>query len=86
MEEESKGHGYVISTTWEHLVSEYTGLNMLEVEQLDYIDYLIYRRDAFIWRMSQTEAGTEYLDNAWRLEQTTPDRKRLREKFGRKEE
>lgn len=58
---------------------------MLQVEELDYIDYLIYRRDAFIWRMNQTEKGTEYLNNAYRLEQTEPDRKSLRDKFGRKE-
>lgn len=56
---------------------------MLEVEELDYIDYLIYRRDAFIWRMSQTKEGTEYLDKAYRLEQTEPDRESLREKFGK---
>lgn len=68
---------------WEHLVSEYTGLNILEVEELDYLDYLTFRRDAFIERMSQTEKGVEYLNNAWRLEQTTPDRERLREKFGK---
>ena len=72
-------------TTWEHLVSEYTGLTMLQVEELDYIDYLIYRRDAFIHRMSQTEDGLKYLKNAWRLEQTKPDRDGLRNKFGRKE-
>lgn len=70
-------------TTWEHLVSQYTGLNMLEVEKLDYLDYLMYRRDAFIYKMSQTEKGQEYLDNAWRLEQTTPDRDGLRNKFGK---
>lgn len=56
---------------------------MLEIEELDYIDYLIYRRDAFIWRMSQTKEGAEYLDKAYRLEQTSPDRDRLREKFGK---
>lgn len=56
---------------------------MLEVEELDYIDYLIYRRDAFIWRMSQSKEGTEYLDKAYRLEQTEPDRDSLREKFGK---
>lgn len=64
-------------------MSEYTGLNMLQVEELDYIDYLFYRRDAFIWKMSQSEKGVEYLDNAWRLEQTKPDRKRLRAKFSK---
>lgn len=65
------------------MVSEYTGLNILEVEELDILDYLTFRRDAFIERMSQTEKGVEYLNNAWRLEQTTPDRKKLREKFGK---
>lgn len=64
-------------------MSQYTGLNMLDVEELDYIDYLMYRRDAFIHRMSQTEKGQEYLNNAWRLEQTTPDRQSLRQKFGK---
>lgn len=73
----------MITTTWEHLVAEYTGLNMLQVEELDYINYLIYRRDAFIHRMSQTEDGEKYLNNAWRLEQTTPDRDGLRKKFGK---
>lgn len=58
---------------------------MLEVEELNYIDYLIYRRDAFIWQMSKTEEGTKYLDNAYRLEQTEPDREALRNKFSKKE-
>lgn len=73
----------MIMTTWEHLVAQYTGLNILQVEELDYLDYLMYRRDAFIYRMSQTEEGEEYLNNAWRLEQTKPDRESLRNKFGK---
>ena len=56
---------------------------MLEVEELDYLDYLIYKRDAFIYTMSRTEKGEEYLNNAWRLEQTKPDRESLRKKFGK---
>lgn len=81
--DDSKGHKYLIETTWEHLVSEYTGLNILQVEELDILDYLKYRRDAFIYRMSQTEKGEEYLKNAWRLEQTKPDRNALRKKYGK---
>lgn len=73
----------MIETTWEHLVCQYTGLNILQVQELDYLDYLLFRRDAFIYRMSQTEEGEKYLNNAWRLEQTTPDRDSLRKKFGR---
>lgn len=64
------------------MVSRYTGLNMLEVENLDYILYLSYRRDAFISRLSQTEKGREYLSNAYRLELTEPDKKSLRDQFG----
>lgn len=68
---------------WEHLVSQYTGLTILEVEELDYVDYLTFRRDAFIYKMSKTDKGEEYLNNAWRLEQTKPDRAKLKEKFGK---
>lgn len=65
------------------MVSQYTGLTIIEVEDLDYIEYLRYRRDAFISRLSQTEKGLEYLDNAYRIEQTAPDRRSLREQFGK---
>lgn len=70
---------------WEKLVASYAGISLLEVNNLDYIDYLILRRDAFIYKMNQSKSGQEYLDKAWRLEQTAPDRKKLREKFGGKE-
>ena len=66
-------------------MAQYTGLNMLQVAELDYYDYLVLRRDAFIHRMNQTEEGQKYLDDAWRLEQTEPDRDSLRKKFGGKE-
>lgn len=58
---------------------------MIEVQNLNIIDYLVFRRDAFIHAMNQTEKGEEYLNNAWRLEQTKPDRQSLREKFGKEE-
>ena len=55
------------------------------MENLDYLDYLRYRRDAFIHLLSETEGGREYLANARRLEQTkmgADDRARMRELFG----
>ena len=67
------------------MVAEYTGLNFFEVGQLDYLQYLIWRRDAYIHMLSRTEAGQEYLDNCWRMEQTEPDRAALWQQFGRKE-
>ncbi len=62
----------------------YTGLNVNEIEELEYIDYLQYRRDAFIHEMNKTEEGREYLENARTLSQTEPDRISLRRISGRK--
>lgn len=63
------------------MVAEYTGLTLYEVRELDYLHYLTMRRDAFIHKLNQTEKGREYLDNAWRMEQTEPDRPALRRKY-----
>jgi hypothetical protein len=79
------GHEYSSPTWYKHLVAEYTGLDFLQIKQLNYIEYLTYRRDAFIAMLNKSETGQEYLRNAWRMEQTEPDRAALRRKFGRKE-
>lgn len=50
---------------------------------MDCLDFLIYRRDAFIHRMNQTEKGRQYLEDAFRLEQVKPDREALQRKFGK---
>lgn len=69
-------------TTWyEYLVAQYTGLSFSEIARLGYIEYLTYRRDAYIHMLEQTEAGQEYLENAWRLTQEEPDRPALRKHF-----
>ena len=81
MAQDSAGHEYTTASWWRKLVSDYTGLSFLEVAELDYLQYLIWRRDAFIHVLSQTDDGKEYLKNAYRMEQTKPDRKRLREKL-----
>lgn len=52
---------------------------------MDCISYRILVRDAFIFKMRQTEEGREYLETAYTLKQTEPDRKQLREKFGGKQ-
>lgn len=66
-------------------MAEYTGLNFFEVAELDYVQYLVWLRDAYISRLEKTEEGRQYLDNAWRMEQTEPDRAALRKKL-RKED
>lgn len=64
-------------------MADYTGLNFLEISKLNYLQYLVWKRDAWIHYLSRTETGQEYLDNAWRLEQTKPDRAKLRKIFGK---
>lgn len=73
--------GYIVESIGEKRVAEYLRISMLEVEELDLVSYLFYLREAVIYNNSQTEEGREYLRNANRLEQTSPDRKKLREKF-----
>ena len=75
--------GYIVESIGEKRVAEYLKISMLEVEKLDYIEYLFFLREAVIYNCSQTDDGREYLRNAKRLEETSPDRKKLREKFGK---
>jgi len=42
-------------------------------------------RDALIHKCEETESGREYLEKCWTLEQTEPEREKLREKYGRRE-
>ncbi len=61
---------------------DYAHLNFLEIEELPIDIYLGLQRDALIYNLNQTEKGREYLESAWLLEQTQPDRKRLKKYFG----
>ena len=83
MQDSAGGHQYATTSWWQHLVAQYAGLSLLEVRALDYIQYLIWRRDAYIHWLSSFEEGREYLDNAWRMEQTKPERVKLRAKLGK---
>lgn len=75
----------MIYTIMDKVVSDYSRLNFNEIMDLPLSRYLQLRRDGFIYRLSQTESGREYLENCWILEQTKPDRKRLRERFGKED-
>lgn len=65
------------------MVSDYTGLNFNEVLDLDCYTYKFLLRDAFIDKMSKSEEGRDWLEQAWMLKQTNPDRKTLKETFRR---
>lgn len=67
-------------------MAQYANMSLPDVCDLLLDDYLLLLRDAFIARKLQSADGREYLDNAWRLEQTEPDVDGLRRTFGRQEE
>jgi hypothetical protein len=66
------------------LAADYSKLNFDELLNLDCISYKILVRDAFIYKLKQSEEGREYLEECWLLKQTSPDRNKLRNKFGSK--
>lgn len=68
------------------LIADYTGLNFIEIQNLYIDEYKLLLREAYIYKLEQTEAGQEALETAWILEQTNPDRETLRETFGKESE
>lgn len=74
---------YEVVSFWRQLVSDYTGLDFVQIGDLNFLQFLIWRRDAYIRRLEQTEAGREYLENAYRMEQTGLDRAKLRKKLNK---
>ena len=56
--------GYIVETIGEKRVAEYLGITLLEVGELNFVDYLFFKREAVIYNCSQTEEGREYLRNA----------------------
>ena len=66
-------------------MGQYANMSLPDVCDLLLDDYMLLLRDAFIVRKLQSADGREYLDNAWRLEQTEPDVVGLRSTFGRHE-
>jgi cbb3-type cytochrome oxidase subunit 1 len=70
-----------VNTIEEKIVSEYTGYNFAQLEELNVFEYWLFLHDAVIHNCMQTTEGKEYLENCWRMEQTEPDRKALREKM-----
>lgn len=67
-------------------MAQYANMTLPDVCDLLLDDYMLLLRDAFIARKLRTPDGCEYLDNAWRLEQTEPDVDALRSNFGGREE
>ena len=76
--------GYKLVSHREKIISKYCNISILDVEELDLVEYLFFYREAVIYNCMQTDDGIEYLKNAHRLQQTEPDREKLREKCNKK--
>ncbi len=72
---------YRLNTKGEKLVIDYLHITIFDVQEMPIDLYLYFMREANIHKLMQTKEGREYLDNCWRMEQTKPDRKKLREKM-----
>ena len=70
-----------LNTKGEKLVIDYLNITIFDVQEMPIDLYLYFMREANIHKLMQTKEGREYLDNCWRMEQTKPDRKKLREKM-----
>ena len=69
---------YHVATGACSMVARFANMSIPQVMDLNIIDYLILRRDAFIQSMSRTKEGLEALEAAWMREQTKADRTMLR--------
>lgn len=76
-DDDNEGH-YEVNTMEEKIVSDYTGYNFADIEELGVFQYWLFLRDAVIYNCNQTEEGQEYLNNCWRINQTKPDIDKLR--------
>lgn len=78
----NKENPYILSTIEEKIISNYLGISLIEVLELNILQFKFFLREAFIYNCSQTESGIDYLISAKRLETTEPERNKLREKMG----
>ena len=81
-DDESEGH-YSAVTGDDKFVADYAGVSIFQVQELDVFTYWQFLRDAIIYGCQQTDDGREYLEKCWVAQQTEPDRKMLRQYFGK---
>ncbi|CAM2361101.1 hypothetical protein LISE100100_00360 [Listeria seeligeri] len=57
----------------EKAICDYTGLSFFDVEKLKYVDFLLYRRDSWLYNLKKSEDGRKFLKDLWRYQQTDAD-------------
>lgn len=60
-------------TVSDKLVADYANMDIYKINDISILDYWCLERDAFIFQLSQTEKGREYLNNAYRITCTEAD-------------
>lgn len=78
---EDGGAHYKTQTRAEKLVIDYLNISIFDIQEMPIDLYMYFMREAYIHELSQKKEGKEYLENCWRMEQTEPDRKKIREKI-----
>ena len=63
---------------------DYCHVDIYGVQEMEIDIYLFFLRESMIYENSQSEEGRKYLKDCWRMEQTKPERGKLREKYGKK--
>lgn len=74
---------YIVSSGEAKIIADYLNMSVIDVDNLDIVAYRKFLRDAVIYNNMQTKEGRDWLDNAWILEQDKPDRKALRNRYGK---
>lgn len=72
-------------TSEQKRMSEYAKCSIFDLNLLPLPIYLLIKRDSWIDSMNSTESGREALKDFWRLSQTKPDLKKIRERGLRNE-
>ena len=67
----------------EKVVADYANVSILDTDEMDVFLFWGLLRDAVVFNRAQTEEGRKWLHNAWRLTQTAPEDKKLRDKYGK---
>lgn len=78
---EDEDYTFNLTLSWDKLVADFANLSITAVQSLNYVDFLILRREALIYNLSKTTEGREMLEDAYCFEQTEPDRASLRSWF-----
>ncbi len=71
-----------IGTLEEKYIFDYSGISFDNIQELNCFVYWLLLRDAYVYKLQQSPQGIEYLKKCVESNETKPDRKALKNKFG----